>query len=56
LWSGCEDAGASAKQYRALPLPRTVSASKDDPAMAVDLRDHALALIALREVAADAAA
>jgi predicted RNase H-like HicB family nuclease len=44
-----------AKQGRALPVPRTVSALKNDPAVAADLRDHALALIALRRLAADAA-
>ena len=48
-------AGSLAKQGRALPVPRTVSALKGDPAVAADLRDHALALIALREPAADAA-
>ena len=48
-------AGSLAKQGRALPVPRTVSALKGDPAVAAGLRDHALALIALREAAADAA-
>ena len=38
------------------PRPSATTHVKGDPAMAVDLRDHALALIALREVAADAAA
>ena len=48
-------AGSLAKQGRALPVPRTVSALKGDPAVAAGPRDHALALTALREAAADAA-
>jgi predicted RNase H-like HicB family nuclease len=35
-----------AKEGRTRPLPRTVSALKGDPAVAADLRHHALALVA----------
>jgi predicted RNase H-like HicB family nuclease len=40
-------AGSQAKEGHALPPPRTVSALRNDPEVATDLRDHALALIAL---------
>ena len=48
-------AEAEAKEGRALPLPRTLSALRDDPVTASDLRDHMVALIALNAAAADAA-
>jgi predicted RNase H-like HicB family nuclease len=38
-----------------LPAPRTVSALKYDPEAAADMREHALALIALPTAAAHAA-
>jgi predicted RNase H-like HicB family nuclease len=40
-------AEASAKEGYILPAPRTVSALRNDPQVAGDLRDHAVALIAL---------
>lgn len=35
------------KEGRTLPPPRTVSALKKDPAVADDIRDHTVALVAL---------
>jgi predicted RNase H-like HicB family nuclease len=40
-------AQAEAREGRPLPVPRTLSALKDDPAAASDLRDHMVALVAL---------
>lgn len=40
-------ADASAKEGRSLPAPRTVSALRNDPEVAADLREHTVALIAL---------
>ena len=48
-------AEAEAKEGRTLPLPRTLSALRDDPATASDLRDHMVALVALNVAAAHAA-
>jgi predicted RNase H-like HicB family nuclease len=48
-------AAAEAQEGRALPGPRSLSALKADPAVASDLRDHMVALIALRETPAHAA-
>jgi predicted RNase H-like HicB family nuclease len=48
-------AEAAAKDGRSLPLPRTLSALRDDPEAASDLRDHMVALIALHSSAAHAA-
>jgi hypothetical protein len=39
--------GVPAKRGRLLPAPRTVSALRNDPRVAGDLREHAVALIAL---------
>jgi len=39
-----------AKEHRALPTPRTLSALRDDPALTEDLRDHMVALISLPAV------
>jgi predicted RNase H-like HicB family nuclease len=39
---------AEAKLGRALPPPRPLSALRNDPAMASDIRDHMVALIPLR--------
>jgi predicted RNase H-like HicB family nuclease len=39
-------AEALAQEGRALPAPRTLSALRDDPAVAADIRDHIVALIA----------
>lgn len=43
-----------AKEHRPLPEARSLSALRDDPALAEDLRDHMVALISL-PAAADAA-
>jgi predicted RNase H-like HicB family nuclease len=48
-------AEAEAKEGRALPRPRTVSALRNDPVAAADLREHLLALIPLNDTAAHAA-
>ena len=40
-------ADSRAKEGYALPAPRTVSALKNDPGVAADLREHTVALIAL---------
>jgi len=40
-------ADSRAKEGRALPAPRTVSALKNDPGVVADLREHTIALIAL---------
>jgi predicted RNase H-like HicB family nuclease len=40
-------ADSQAKEGRVLPAPRTVSALRDDPAVAADLREHIVALVAL---------
>src|SRR5438094_791691 len=44
-------AEGEAKEGRALPVPRTLSALKDDPTAASDLRDHMVALVALNATA-----
>jgi len=48
-------ADSQAVEGRALPPPRTVSALKNDPEVAADLREHAIALIALPAAAEHAA-
>jgi predicted RNase H-like HicB family nuclease len=48
-------AESQAREGRELPAPRTVSALKNDPGVAADLREHTLALIALSAAAAHAA-
>jgi predicted RNase H-like HicB family nuclease len=48
-------AESQALEGRRLPPPRTVSALKNDPEVAADMREHALALIALPTAAAHAA-
>jgi predicted RNase H-like HicB family nuclease len=48
-------AEAEAKEGRLLPIPRTLSTLKADPAAAPDLRDHMVALVALDAAAAHAA-
>jgi predicted RNase H-like HicB family nuclease len=48
-------AAAEAKEGRALPDPRTLSALKTDPDVIPDLRDHMVVLVALSEGAAQAA-
>jgi predicted RNase H-like HicB family nuclease len=45
-------AESQAREGRELPVPRTVSALKDDPAVVADLREHMLTLIALPTAAA----
>src|ERR1700687_6477853 len=40
-------AEAAAREGRALPKPRTLSALRSDPAVIPDLRDHMVALVAL---------
>ncbi|HEV3160862.1 MAG TPA: type II toxin-antitoxin system HicB family antitoxin [Xanthobacteraceae bacterium] len=42
-------AEAEAREGRALPKPRTISALKSDPAVIPDLRDYMVALVALDE-------
>jgi predicted RNase H-like HicB family nuclease len=44
-------AEAEAKEGRHLPPPRPLSQLRDDPAAAADLRDHMVALVALRAAA-----
>ncbi len=48
-------AESQAHEGRKLPAPRSVSASKNDPGVVADLREHTLALIALPVAAAHAA-
>ena len=48
-------AEAEANDGRALPTPRTLSALKNDPAAASDLRDHMVALVPLKVAATHAA-
>ena len=48
-------AEAEAKEGRDIPPPRPLSKLRGDPAAAADLRDHMVALVALRPVAAHAA-
>jgi predicted RNase H-like HicB family nuclease len=40
-------AESQAQEGRELPAPRTVSALKNDPEIATDLREHTLALVVL---------
>ncbi len=44
-----------AKEGRSLPAPRSVSALRNDPEVATDLRDHVVALVAYSEGQAHAA-
>lgn len=48
-------AEAEAREGRALPKPRTISALKADPAVLSDLRDHMVALVGLDAPAVHAA-
>ena len=48
-------AEAEAKEGRDLPVPRTLSALREDPAAASDLRDHMFVLVTLNMAAARAA-
>ena len=48
-------AEAEAEEGRDLPVPRTLSALREDPAAASDLRDHMVALVTLNMAAARAA-
>jgi predicted RNase H-like HicB family nuclease len=48
-------AEAEAEEGRALPPPRTLSALRNDPSAAADLRDHIIALVAFHPPAAHAA-
>jgi predicted RNase H-like HicB family nuclease len=48
-------AEAEAKEGRPLHLPRTLTALRNDPTAACDLRDHMVALVALNVAAAHAA-
>jgi predicted RNase H-like HicB family nuclease len=48
-------AAAEAREGRTLPDPRSLSALKADPGVLPDLRDHMVALVALRESPAEAA-
>jgi predicted RNase H-like HicB family nuclease len=48
-------ADSQAIEGRALPSPRTVSALKNDPGVAADLREHTIALIPLTAAAEQAA-
>jgi predicted RNase H-like HicB family nuclease len=48
-------AEATAKEGRNLPRPRPLSELRDDPGAAADLKDHMVALVALRTAAAQAA-
>ena len=43
------------RERRPLPPPRSLSAMRDDPELAADLRDHMVALITLREPISTAA-
>jgi predicted RNase H-like HicB family nuclease len=45
-------AESQAKGGRTLPAPRAVSALRDDPAVAADLREYLVALVALPAAAA----
>lgn len=44
-----------AKDGRTLPAPRSVDVLRSDPAMATELRDHVVALVAYRDSTAHAA-
>jgi len=44
-----------AKEGKPLPAPRSVTALRSDPAVAADLRDHVVALVAYRAGTAHAA-
>jgi predicted RNase H-like HicB family nuclease len=48
-------AEALAKDGQPLPIPRTLAALRDDPALSSDIRDHMVALVAPPLAAADAA-
>jgi predicted RNase H-like HicB family nuclease len=48
-------AEAEAKDGRALPHPRTLSALRSDPAAELDLREHMVALVPLNVTATHAA-
>jgi predicted RNase H-like HicB family nuclease len=48
-------AEAEAREGRALPKPRAISALKSDPAVLPDLRDHVVALVAFDSRAVHAA-
>jgi predicted RNase H-like HicB family nuclease len=48
-------ADSRAKEGREPPVPRTVSALKNDPEVAADLREHTVTLIALPAAAVHAA-
>jgi len=48
-------AEALAKEGRTLPAPRTVSELKSDPAVADDIRDYTVALVALPDASVHAA-
>jgi predicted RNase H-like HicB family nuclease len=48
-------AEAEASEGRAIPPPRTLSELRNDPAVAPDLHDHMVALVALKVPAAHAA-
>ena len=48
-------AEAEAREGRALPKPRAISALKSDPAILPDLRDHVVALVAFDSRAVHAA-
>ncbi|MDB5597980.1 MAG: HicB family protein [Xanthobacteraceae bacterium] len=48
-------AESQAKDGRALPAPRSINALKNDPAVAADLREHMIALVALPQSAVHAA-
>ena len=48
-------AEAEAEEGRTLPPPRTLSALQNDPAIARDLRNHMVALVAFSRAAAHAA-
>ena len=46
---------STTKEGHILPAPRTISALRNDPQVAGDLREHAVALIALPSAKVDAA-
>jgi predicted RNase H-like HicB family nuclease len=48
-------ADSIAKEGRSLPAPRTVSALRNDPGVADDLREHTVALVALPSTTVHAA-
>jgi predicted RNase H-like HicB family nuclease len=48
-------AEAAANEGRNLPPPRPLSELRDDPVTAADLKDHMVALVALRAATAQAA-